>query len=162
MSEEQEIVSVKVNQKSVFKVKDFYSFVFELVNSQGFDIFEKVFKKDGNDTVFEWDCYNWVDDYVKLKIWLKCSIRGAERVKVKRQGIAESMEKASVEIKIKGKIITDWNDRWEANPLVKFLKGLYDKYLFKPSFEQYKKTVTDNVYLIENEIKSFFELPRFM
>jgi len=162
MSEEQQVAKAVVSQQSVFKVKDFYEFLYDLVKSLGYDIIEDEFRKDGGETVFEWSCFRWVDDYLKFKIWIKAAITDAKSVKVKRGGVTESMSKAKASMTIKGFVVTDWQNRWENNPLIKFLKGVYDKYLFKPVLDDQKKILKDKVYLIENEVKSFFELPRFM
>ncbi|MFA5406056.1 MAG: hypothetical protein WC307_01750 [Candidatus Nanoarchaeia archaeon] len=162
MSEEQQVAKAVISQQSVFKIKDFYDFLYDLVKSIGFDTIEDEFRKSPEETVFEWTCLRWVDDYIKFKIWIKVKITDAKGVKVKRGEIAESMSKASVDMTIKGFIVTDWQNRWENKPLIKLLKGFYDKYLFKPIIEDQRKTINSKVYLIENEVKSFFELPRFM
>jgi len=162
MPEEQQIVKVVIDKQSVFKIKDLYDFSYNLVTSLGFDVFEKFFIKKGDDTVFEWDCWRWVDDYFAYKIWLKVKVLGAKSVKVKRGGIEEPMQKAEVKVTIKGKFVTDWQRRWGANPLTKFFKGLFDKYLMGSTVDARRKELKDKVFLVENELKSFFDLPRFM
>ena len=162
MAEEQQVIKVSINKQSIFKFKDFYDFYYNLVTSLGFDIFEDTFFRKGDNTAFEWTCTKDVDDYTKYKIWSKCKVLKAKTVKVKREGIPETMEKADVSVVAKGKIVTDWQNRWGANPLTKFLKGLFDKYLLKSTFDSRKKEIIGIVNLIENELKSFFDLPRFM
>jgi len=162
MAQEQHIVKVVINKQSVFKIKDFYDFFYDLITSIGFDVFEDVFVKKAGDTNFQWSCLKWVDDYLKYKIWINTKIIGAKSVKVKKEGFPEVMDKAEVHITIKGKLITDWQDRWGTNPLTKFFKGIFDKYLLGPTLGDRKKELLEKVYLVENELKSFFDLPRFM
>lgn len=162
MAEEQQVIKSVINKQSIFKVKDFYDFFYNLVSSFGFDIFEDSFVKKGSDTAFEWTSTKEVDDYTKYKLWSKAKILGAKTVKVKREGVPEPMQKAEVIMTLKGKIVTDWQNRWGTNPITKFLKGLYDKYLLGSTFESRKKELISVVNIIENELKSFFELPRFM
>jgi len=162
MAEQQQVASIVIQQKSVFKLKDFYNFLYNLVESQGFTVFEDIYSREGENASFEWSCKKWVDDYVQYLIWIGCSFEGIKPVKVKRGEIVEPMEKVDVKVTIKPKIITDWQARWGTNPVTKFLKGLYDKYLFGPTLESRKKELLEHANLIANEIKSFFDLPRFM
>ena len=163
MGESQQIARVTISQKTILKIKDVYDFMYDLVTSQGFDVSEKEFIKKDTESSFEWDCYRWVDDYVQFKIWLKCKISEESQVKVKRDGVTEPMIKADVKLVMKGSLITDWQGRWEAkSPILKFLKGLYDHFLFGPMINEKKKALIDMIYINENEVKSFFELPRYM
>ncbi len=162
MSEVQQIAKIVIQKKSVFKIKDFYDFLYKLVTSLGFDVLEDLYNNSEGNTSIEWSCIKFVDDYVQYKIWIQCKFNNANKVKVKREGITESMVKADVKITIKPKVITDWQSRWDTNPVTKFLKGLYDKYLFKPTFDDRKKELLEFSNLISSEVKSFFELPRFI
>ncbi len=162
MAEETSVITVKLNQKSVFKIKDFYTFLYNTINNQGFTIFEDEFSSNGPVVSFEWSCEKKVDDYIKYKLWLSTKITKEKDVVVKRGEISEPMIRAQVEFKLKGIIVTDWQNRWETNPFVKFLKAIYDRYLYKSTFDLRKKKLVEIVNLIENEVKSFFELPRFL
>jgi len=162
MAQEQQVAKVKISKQSVFKIKDLYDFYFNLMGSLGFDVFEDYFTKKDDDTIWEWTCRRWVDDYFHYKFWTKVKVLGAKDVKVKREGVEEPMVKAEVVISIKAKIVTDWQNRWGTNPLTKFFKGLFDKYLVKNTTDDRKKELREKVYVVENELKSYFELPRFL
>lgn len=164
--EKQQIASVMAKPKGVFDMKDYYKFLYQLITSLGYIVNEKDYsQKDvasGKDIEFHWICEMLVSDYTKFEIWIECKVRGLQDVQVMREGVKEKKNKGEVELTIKGSIITDWQDRWEKQPLLKFLKGFFDRYLHKPTFEGYITRLWENVYLVENEVKAFFELPRFM
>ncbi len=166
MVETRQIASVTLKQKSIFDMGDYYKFLYQLITSLGYIVNEDDYsQKDtpsGKEIEFHWTCEMEVDDYTKFKIWIECKVRGLQDVQVVREGIKEKKNKGEVELTIKGHILTDYKDRWEKNPVLKFLKGFYDRYLYKPTFEGYIEKIWENVYLIENEVKAFFELPRFM
>ncbi|RLG18593.1 hypothetical protein DRN75_01340 [Nanoarchaeota archaeon] len=55
-------------------------------------------------------------------------------------------------IKINGKMITDYMDKWEINPFVKFVKSLYE-YITATGLTRYSGQLKDDVDFITNECK---------
>ncbi len=162
MAEARQISKVVINKKAIFKFKEFYDFLYQLVSSQGFAVKEDIFSNDGVNASFEWTCVSLVDDYTKYSLWIQVKVEGLQPVKVKRGKIVEPQEKATVKVTMKGKIVTDWQNRWGTNPVTKFLKGVFDKYLLGSVIKSREKELNRKVNIIKDEVKSFFDLPRFM
>lgn len=164
MSEELDLIRVIINQQSIFSTKDYLEFVTNLVKSLGFYIVEDSFTKKPDSLSFFWLCMQEVDDYVRYRVEFTSGITGIKPVKVKRESITHSLEKGEVKVVLKGIFITDWQTppRWESRLLIKVLKSVYDNFFMKPILDEKKKALKDKVLLMENEIKSFFESPRFM
>lgn len=164
--EKQQVASDMVKSVGVFVMGDYYKFLYQLITSLGYAVGEDDYtQKDtpgGKEIEFHWTCAMEIDDYTKFSLWLECKVRRMEEVQVVREGIKEKKNKGEVELTIKGTIITDYNNKWEKQPLLKFLKGFFDRYLYKPTFDEYFQRIWENVYLVANEVKAFFELPRFM
>ena len=68
------------------------------------------------------------------------------------------MNKALAEIKAAGYLEKDYENRWERNPLAKFLRGAYDKYIIRSRIEQYEDKVAAEVDEAMAQIKAFLAL----
>ncbi len=66
------------------------------------------------------------------------------------------MNSGSIEIKITGTLIKDRESRWEASPVSKFLRGVYDKYIIEGRVTKYEKKIFEDVDEITEQIKAFF------
>jgi hypothetical protein len=59
--------------------------------------------------------------------------------------------------------MTDYAEKWEgSNPIITFIKVLFENIFQKGSVDEYTKKLTDEAYDIENEVKSFFNLQKMM
>jgi len=155
-----------VKHKGVFDLDEFYKFLHDLLDSLGYSIEERKYKqKDvpgGKEVEISWECTKKVDDYTMFRINIDITIKSLVDVQVQRGDIRVPAHKGDMEFKLKGWIITDYEDKWEKSPILKFLKGIYDRYLYKPTFENLQKKVWEESYTVENEVKAFLNLPRFL
>ncbi len=161
-----QVAKTMIKPRGIFDMGDYYKFLYNLIQSLGYAIGEDDYSQKelpaGKDIEFHWTCIMNVDDYTQFELKIECKVRGLQEVQVVRENIKEKKNKGEVELTVKGNIITDYNDRWEKQPLLKFLKKFYDNYLYRSTWESYYAKLNENVFLIENEAKAFFELPRFM
>lgn len=162
MGEEQDVIKVVINKQSIFHFREFYEFTYNLVKSLNYDIVEDNFTRKEEDISFHWTCSKPIDPDTKYVIDITTQITGMKTVKVKRGELTENMDKATTIMTIKGLVVTEWMNKYGINPQVKFFKGIIDKYFKKSSFEDRKEDLKRNVYLLNNEISSFFEIPRFL
>lgn len=160
-----DIIRGAINQKGVVvSIPDYMDFITNLVKSLGFYVIEDRFTSKPDTLAFFWRCQAEVDDYIQYRVEFNNNFTGMKPVKMKREGITQSLQRADVNISFKGVFITDWfgPGRWESRPITKFLKSLYDMIFMKPLLDERKAALRNKVMLMENEIKSFFNLPRFV
>ncbi len=166
MAEENLVTETSVKYDGIFDFKQLYSLMTDLAISMGYTIEEKKYKQkespEGNEVEVEWWCTKDVDDYTRFKIILRILILGMREVQAKKGELKVRVNEGSIQVLIKGIIVTDYANRWETHPILKLFKGIYDRYFFKSTFERYKKRVYEEAYGFENEIKSFLNLRRFM
>ena len=103
-----------------------------------------------------------INDYYKFKIKVNFFVIGLKEVEVEKAGVKVKMDTGDIEITIRSYIISDWEGRWENSPVLKFLKGVYDKYLMRSFYQELKVRIYEEAYKFENELKAFFNLSRFM
>jgi hypothetical protein len=167
MAEETIIVpESKVRYKGIFSFTDFYRFFVDTFRTLGYTIDEEKYrhkeKADSTEIEIVWNCYKNIDDYTRFLIKAKILVVDMKKVQIQKEGVTTTADSGDIEITFTARLVTDYLDRWETSPILKFVKGIYDRYLYKPTFESYKKRIVDEMYTTENETKSFFNLARFM
>ncbi len=167
MSEEYTVAGTsKVRYVGVFDLGEVYKLLYDLLTAENYTVEEEKYKEKitnaGKQIEINWVAEKKVDDYTMFVIKISYFIVGLEKVKVKRDGVEVSMNKGDIEIAFKAILKTDYENRWETSPILKFLKGIYDVYIYKSTFENWKKQIYNEMYSIQNEIKSHFNLSRFL
>jgi hypothetical protein len=167
MAEETPISEARVKYKGIFEFDDYYRILYDLFTAQGYMVDEVKYRQkeapDGSREVeIIWKCIKDVDDYTRFLIEVTTFIVGMKEIPVQRGEMKTVATRGDIEIRMKSVLVTDYQDRWETSPFLKFLKGVYDRYIYRSTFEGYKDKVREEMYLVENEIKAFFNLSRFM
>lgn len=166
MVEEIAVTKARVKYTGIFDLGDFYRLIYDLMRSLNYDVEEKKYshkvKPEGDGVDIEWECFKKVDDYTQFKIFLRAGISGVQKVQVQIEGTQATRNRGECEVELKCYLQTDYENRWETNPLLKFLKGIYDVYIYKSTLNLWKERIASENHTIENEVKAFFNMQRFM
>ena len=166
MAEEMMVSKAKASFTGIFSMDDYYRLLFDLFRGLGYDVEENKYSHKtsptGDELAIEWNAVKKVDDYSQFKIWAKTEVRDLEKVQVQVGGRPYTKNKGFCSIEMKAHIVTDYENRWEINPMLKFLKGIYDVYFYKSTLDTWKTKVILDMHTVENEVKSFFNMQRFM
>ena len=162
-----DITSSVVKYSGIFKMSEVYKVAFSILADElGYDIEESKYREkvssDGKELEIKWIAEKKISDYYKFRIKVDFFVVGLKDVEVEKSGVKVKMNKGNIDITIKSSIITDWEGRWESSPVLRFLQGLFDKYVQRNTFQQMKARIYEEAYKFENEMKAFFNLTRFM
>lgn len=164
--EEISITKARIKHKGIFDFGDYYRILYDMFRGMGYDVEEQKYKHkskpEGDEVEIEWSCYKKVDDYSLFRIWAKTLVIGLQTVPVPVEGVQVKKNSGDTELELKCFIQTDYTNRWETHPFLKFLKGIYDMYLYRSTFESWKQKITTEMLTVENEIKAYFQMQRFM
>lgn len=147
---------------AIFDFKEFYKFYKKIYEERGFFIDEKQFGKTSGKTEtikFYWECIKKADDYSKFFISSQL-IFSFEKIIVLKDGKKKKMDKGGGTISFKSTLKTDYDSKWEENPIISFFKTIFENIFEKNSLKQYQSDLNQEVYDIENEVKSFFEMQK--
>jgi enolase len=162
MSEKDSIYKGKIIQKGVFNFKDVYEFLYDYLVDENYDVSENKYveKLQGDTKNLEiiWSATKEVSDYFKFEITATWSVLGLKKVKVKKEDQELVMDSGSIEIKFTASIIKDYENRWENNPALKFMRGLYDRYIIRSRIDTYEVKIWDEVNEIVAQTKSFLAI----
>lgn len=149
MAEKDRIYKGKVKQRGLFDFKDLYSFMFDYLMDENYDVFERKYvekvKGDSKDVEIEWEAMKEISDYFRFVIKAYWIILGMKTVEVQKEGKKIKMDSGVVEIKFTAELVKDYENRWENAPFWKFLRGIYDRYIVRTRIEQYEERLLEEV-----------------
>lgn len=162
MAEKDKVYKGKLKQAGIFNFKDFYSFSYDWLVEENYDVFERRYSEkvagDSKDIEIEWEAMKEVSDYFRFVIKMEWKILGMKKVKVKRGDKEETMDTGSVEIKFSGTIVKDYESRWESTPVLKFMRGVYDRYIIKRRIDEYEIKLMGEIEELIAQCKSFLAM----
>ena len=159
MAEKDKIAEQKVKWKGVFKYKDLYDFVYRYLIEEQYDIEERKYVEEvegGAKKKIEitWLVTKKISDYFKIELKVTWRILGMKDVEVEKDGERLKMNDASVEIKVVGTLLKDYESTWENNPLMKFLRGIYEKFIIEGRILSYEDKVFNEINKLTEQVKA--------
>ncbi|MDO8623355.1 MAG: hypothetical protein Q7R52_03845 [archaeon] len=143
MAEKQTIFSNKIKVDGVFLFKEFYKFCYDwIVDNEGFLLAEKKYaeKISGNSKNIdvEWEGMKKVTDYFRFDIKIVFKVVNLTEVEITNGNEKIKTNKGSVEIKVTGTLVRDYDGKFEKNAFQKFLRGVYEKYIIKARVDEFE------------------------
>lgn len=162
MASKSNVYKESVKKVGYWNYKDFYNFCFGWLKDNGYKVKEDDYTEKnsdiGKEIILSWDASKKVTDYFKYTISLKWHILGMVPIEIERAGKVEKTNKGEVKIDITADVVKDYDNKWEAKPYVKIMRGFYDKYIMNTTSDLYSDRLVDDVKELINQIKSFLEL----
>ncbi|MEM3113511.1 MAG: hypothetical protein QXI33_03770 [Candidatus Pacearchaeota archaeon] len=162
MAEKDKIIEQKVRYNGFFDFKETYQFVYRYMVEEGYDVEEQKYVEnvagDSKNIEVIWVASKKISDYFKNEVKFSWRVLGLKSVEVDKSGQKLKMNMGSIEIKITGNLVKDWESTWENNPTMKFLRGVYDKYIIEGRIKKYEKKLFDDVNDTTEQIKAFFAI----
>ncbi|MEM4625463.1 MAG: hypothetical protein QXJ28_01720 [Candidatus Pacearchaeota archaeon] len=162
MAEKDKVSEQKVKWSGLFNFKELYQFVYRWLSEEGYWTEEKKYVEeitgDSKKIEISWESTKKVSDYFKFEHKLAWRIVGMKSVEVERDGKKEKMNTGSFEIKITSTLVKDWESTWEKNPMMKFLRGVYDKFIIEGRIRAYEEKVFKDGNDLAEEIKAFLTI----
>ncbi len=164
MVEEENVFASKVKHDGIFTFKDFYKFCFDWLSEEtGLTTIseEKYAEKLSGETKnvdVEWVCTKDLTDYFREKMKVTFAVKNMSQVKVKRDGVEVDANKGSVEIKLKGILVKDFQGKFDMNAYKKFLRGVYEKHVIVTAVKELKKKVSTDCDEFLGQAKAYLDL----
>jgi len=160
--EKDKVFSGKIKQSGIFKFKDLYEFIYDFLMGENYDVFEDKYVEkisgDSKDVEINWKATREISDYFRFEIKADWIILGMKKVKVQKEGKEVSMDSGTLEIKFTATLHKDYENRWEGTAFMKFLRGVYDKYIIKSRVEDYELKIFQEVNELIAQTKSYLAM----
>jgi len=162
MVEKDKVFAGKVKYVGIWSFKDVYRFVYDWFIDNDYDLTEKNYsekvKPDGKEIEIKWEAMRKISDYFKFTIKADWRILGMTEVEVQKEGAKVKMNKGTIEIKFTAVLLKDYEQRWENTAFLKFLRGVYDRYIIRGRIEQYEMKLFGEVDEVIAQTKSFLAI----
>lgn len=163
MSEKDKVYGSKIKSSGIFDFRGSYEFLYVWLKEEGYEVEEAKYVEkvggDGKKTIeIEWGCSKKVSDYFKNFIKVEWMVTRMTDTEVEIEGKKQSMNKGDIQIKVGGVLVKDYENSWEGKPWLKFLRGLYEKFIIPSRISAYEgKVAGDSEELLE-QMKAFWQL----
>ena len=162
MSEKDKVTESKVKWGGIFDFKGIYQFAYRWLDEEDYWIEEKKYVEelsgDAKKVEILWVATKKISDYFKNELKLNWRIVGMTNVEVDRNGKKEKMNKGTFEVKISSSLIKDWGSTWDTNAFMKFLRGVYDKFIIEGRIKSYEIKVFKDGDDLAEQMKAYLAL----
>ncbi len=162
MSEVSLVYEGKVVHAGIFDFKSVYQFLYDWFTQYQYAVIEQKYsekvKPEGKELEIRWLCLRKISDYFRFQIKLVIRITQMTSVEVVISGVKTKRNKGQIETKFISFLERDYESKWESNPISKFFRGIYDKYIIKSRIEAYEDQLSTEVDEVIAQIKSYLAL----
>ena len=163
MAEVEEIYSSKIKYDGLFPFKDFYKFCHEYITEEvGIDLIEKEYseKINGNEkeVKIKWEGTKDLTDYFQFQIKVEFHILKLSNVEVNKEGVKIKTNSGSVKIDVKGMLIRDYKGKFETSSSMKFMRGIYEKWVITQRVAQFEDYVNGKCEGFLEQAKAYLDI----
>lgn len=154
-------------EEVIFDYKEFYRLLNKTISEKGYAIEEKSYSYipgipgERGKLSFFWLCLKDVDDYSRYRVEVDASF-DIEQITVLKNNKKIDTGKGTGKVIVRATLVTDYDSKWEENPIINFLKVLFENWFERSSMLKYLNDIKTEMYEIENEIKGYFNVQRMM
>lgn len=163
MAEKDTIFSSKIKYGGIFLFKDFYRFCYDWLTDEtnllvSEDKYAEKLDGDSKNIDIQWTATRKVTDYFKFELKVTFRILGLTNVEISQNNTKIKTNKGSVEIKVKGTLIKDWQGKFETRAFRKFLRSIYEKWVIPSRIEQFEEKLIGDSNEFLSQAKAYLDL----
>ena len=163
MTEKNQVFSSKVKYDGIFSFSGFYKFCYDYLTGEfGFGVAESKYAEkitgDAKEIQIEWEGEKKVTDYFKYIIKVDFKILGLKNVEIQKEGKKIQTNKGSVEISMKGILVSDYEGKFDTSPTLRFFRSVYEKWIIPSTIEQIENKLISHCDGFLGEAKAYLDL----
>lgn len=162
------VTKSRFKHDGLYSLKSYYNLLYDLLRTMGFDVEEKSYVNklgpDGKSSELEisWVCTANVDDYARIRLHVKTLIVGMGKQQTQIDGKPVTQDVGSLELELKSFVDVDYKNKWASNYFLSWVRDIYDKYFYKSKLGTIMEKSGTAMKKVDNEMKAFFNMQRFM
>ncbi len=163
MAEKDTIFSSKIKYNGIIDFASFYKFCYDwLTEEVQLDVVEGKYAEkisgDSKNIDIEWVGSRKMTDYFKFDVKINFQVIGLTKLEIVQEGKKIKTNKGSVEVKIKGVIIRDYQGKFETNATRKFFRSIYEKWVIPSRIEQYENKIVGECDEFLSQAKAYLDI----
>ncbi len=162
MSEKEKVFSSKVKYGEIFNFAEYYKFCYDWIDEEGFWIVEDKYveklKGDAKEVDVEWTCKKKVTDYFLFELKIKFKVINMKKIEINYGGSKINTNKGTVETNVSGTLVRDYEGKFETSGPLKFLRGIYEKWVIPSRVEEFEGKINDICNDFLGQAKSYLDI----
>lgn len=162
MVEKDIVYKGKIKHRGLFDFGEVYRFCYGWLVDKDYMVTEKTYsekvKPNGKEVEIEWEGTRKISDYFRFVLKASWRILAMTEVEVQKEGKKIPMNKGQLEISFSAVLEKDYEHRWEQSGFLKFLRGVYDRYIIRGRIESYEDKIFEEVDEYIAQTKAFLAL----
>jgi hypothetical protein len=155
----------QVVYEGIFSLKELYRLFFSWQSDKGYCPVEKrvheSVSKGSKHIEVELEPYKKFSDYAKSVIRIHITGHNITDVEVEKDGHKKKMQKGKVIMTFDSWLETDYEHKWETQPVFYVLRSVFEKYVYTPFLSGFISSVRNDTLQIKDQVKAFLNLERF-
>ncbi len=166
MSEREVVVDkLRLTYEGLFSVAGLYKMMDEWFRAKHYDKREnksiEIVKPEGKFIEIEFEPWKKVTDYAKNVIKIRVQMFDVKEVEVEKDHTKLKLNQGKVHFVFDGLLETDYESRWEGQPIFYFIRTIFDKYFYRPFTAGFERGVKEDVMHLHSQINAFLNLYKF-
>lgn len=163
MAEKDTLFSSKIKYNGILDFAEFYKFCYNwLVEEAGLSIGEDKYAEkisgDSKNIDISWSGSKKITDYFKEEVKVSFQIIGLTKIEIVKEGKKIKTNNGSVEVKIKGVLVRDYEGKFETTPSKKFMRSIYEKWVIPSRLSEFEGKVVGDCDEFLSQAKAFLDL----
>jgi hypothetical protein len=155
----------QVVYEGIFNLKEVYRLLYDWMSDKGYVPVEKrvheSVTKAGKHVEVELEPFKKYTDYAKSVIRIHVTAHGLTDVEATVDGRKRKMQKGSVRVTFDSWLETDYEQRWETQPVFYVLRTMFEKYVYTPFLSGFITSVRDDTLHLKEQVKAYLNIERF-
>ena len=149
MGEEQKLYVKRLSYEGFFNFKEVFRTMDFWIRDKFYDKREHRYEEfktpEGKQIELEFKPWKKVTDYYKIQIKIEMFVKGLRDVVIERNGKKVPMQHGSINIKLSGYLIVDYEHYWNKTPLLYFIRDMFDRFVYWYITKKYMKMTIDHI-----------------
>ena len=163
MAEKDTVFSSKIKYKGIVDFPEFYKFCYDWLDQEvELDLAEEKYQEkisgDAKNIDIEWVGVRKVTDYFRFDVKVTFQILQLTKLEIVQDGRKIKTNQGSVEIKIKGILVKDYEGKFEVNATRKFMRGVYEKWVIPSRVEEFENKLIGDCDEFLSQAKAFLDI----
>lgn len=157
--------TLMLHYNGVFNLNEFYRIQDKFFREKGFDKYEKRNEeqvlKNHRQMMVEMEPWKKINDYAKEVMKINLTMTNVKDVVVVKDNHKVTLQQGKISMKFVGYLETDWESKWEGNPVLLFIRTIFDQFIYKAQMDKYQQLVAADVQHLYNMLQSYLNMFKY-
>jgi hypothetical protein len=163
MAEKDTKFSSKVKYNGIVDFPAFYKFCYDWLDQEvNLDLSEEKYSEkiegDAKNIDVAWVGQRRLTDYFRFDVKVEFRILGLTKLEIVQDGRKIKTNKGSVEVKMKGILVRDYQGKFDVNASRKFMRSIYEKWVIPARIEEYENKIIGDCDEFLSQAKAFLDI----